>query len=86
MPIISVWVLIAKRKYNHMNTTNQLSFFLIDLMKSYINKEEQLSEKASEIILQIGKETDRRKINNESTKELEYLYDTAIWLKGEISK
>lgn len=69
-----------------MNTTNQLSFFLIDLMKSYINKEEQLSEKASEIILQIGKETDRRKINNESTKELEYLYDTAIWLKGEISK
>ncbi len=69
-----------------MNTTNQLSFFLIDLMKSYINKEEQLSEKASELILQIGKETDRRKINNESTKELEYLYDTAIWLKGEISK
>lgn len=69
-----------------MNTTNQLSFFLIDLMKSYINKEEQLSEKASELILQIGKETDRRKINNESTKELEYLYDTAIWLKGEILK
>lgn len=86
MPIISVWVLIAKRKYNHMNTTYQLSFFLIDLMKSYINKEEQLSEKASELILQIGKETDRRKINNESTKELEYLYDTAIWLKGEILK
>lgn len=69
-----------------MNTTNQLSFFLIDLIKSYINKEEQLSEKASELILQIGKETDRRKINNKTTEELEYLYDTAIWLKGEISK
>lgn len=68
-----------------MNTINQLSFFLIDLMKSYINKEELLPEKASELILQIGKELDRQTIADKPTKELEYLYETAIWLKGEIS-
>ena len=32
----------------------KLSYYLIDLMKSYINKEDLLSEKSSEIILQIG--------------------------------
>lgn len=66
--------------------TNQLSFYLIDLMKSYINKEDLLSEKSSEIILQIGTAIDRAKIANQPTAELDYLYQTAVWLKGEIEK
>lgn len=64
----------------------QLSFYLIDLMKSYINKEDLLSEKSSEIILQIGTAIDRAKIANQPTAELDYLYQTAVWLKGEIYK
>lgn len=66
--------------------TNQLSYYLIDLMKSYINKEDLLSEKSSEIILQIGTAIDRAKIANQPTAELDYLYQTAVWLKGEIEK
>lgn len=66
--------------------TKQLSFYLIDLMKSYIKKEDLLSEKSSEIILQIGTAIDRAKIANQPTAELDYLYQTAVWLKGEIEK
>lgn len=64
------------------NKTLELSIFLIDLMKSYICKEELLKEKASEAIFQIGKEFDRQKIANEPTDDIEYLYDKAIWIKG----
>lgn len=64
----------------------QLSYYLIDLMKSYICKEELLKEKASELVLQIGMELDRLKIADKPTDEIEYLYDKAIWLKGEIDK
>lgn len=67
-----------------MDKTKQLSFFLIDLMKSAIKKEDLLKEKTSELILQIGKEIDLCKVNNEPTAELEYLYETALWLKSEI--
>lgn len=65
--------------------TKQLSFYLIDLMKSYIKKEDLLSEKSSEIVLQIGTAIDRAKVANQPTAELEYLYETAVWLK-EIEK
>lgn len=64
----------------------QLSYYLIDLMKSYIKKEDLLSEKSSEIVLQIGTAIDRAKVANQPTAELEYLQDTAVWLKGEIEK
>lgn len=67
-----------------MEDTKQLSFFLIDLMKSTIKKENLLSEKAKELLLQIGKEIDRCKVNNQPTADLEYLYETALWLKSEI--
>lgn len=66
--------------------TNQLSYYLIDLMKSYIKKEDLLSEKSSEIVLQIGTAIDCAKVANQPTAELEYLYETALWLKGEIEK
>jgi len=66
--------------------TNQLSYYLIDLMKSYIKKEDLLSEKSSEIVLQIGTAIDRAKVANQPTAELEYLYETALWLKGEIEQ
>ena len=67
-----------------MDNIKQLSFFTIDLMKSLINGEENLSEKAREILLQTGKEFDRCKVNNEPTSEIEYLYDTALWLSEQI--
>lgn len=60
------------------------AFFLIDLIKSAINQEDLLPEKASELLLQIGKEIDRCKVNNEPTAELEYLYETAMWFKNDI--
>lgn len=65
---------------------HQLSFFLIDLMKSVINNEENLIGKADELLLQTGKEIDRCKVNNQPTAELEYIYETALWLKSEIIK
>ena len=67
-----------------MDTIKQLSFFTIDLMKSTINHDENLSEKARELLLQTGKEFDRCKVNNEPTSEIEYLYDTALWLSEKI--
>ena len=67
-----------------MDKTKQLSFFLIDLMISAIEKETLISEKATEFISQIGKELDRCKVNNMPTDELEYLYETAVWLKSEV--
>lgn len=69
-----------------MTTELQLSTYLIDLMKSYIKKEDLLSEKSSEIVLQIGTAIDRAKVANQPTAELEYLYETALWLKGEIEQ
>ena len=67
-----------------MDNIKQLSFFTIDLMKSLINGEENLSEKARELLLQTGKEFDGCKVNNEPTSEIEYLYDTALWLSEQI--
>lgn len=67
-----------------MDIIKQLSFFTIDLMKSLINGEENLSGKARELLLQTGKELDRCKVNNEPTSEIEYLYDTALWLSEQI--
>lgn len=66
--------------------TNKLSYYIIDLMKSYINKEGLLKEKASELILQIGTATDRAKISGQPTDELEYLYETALWLNSKINE
>ena len=45
-----------------MDTIKQLSFFTIDLMKSAINHDENLSGKARELLLQTGKEVDRCKV------------------------
>ena len=67
-----------------MDTIKQLSFFAIDLMKSVINHDENLSGKARELLLQTGKEFDRCKVNNEPMSEIAYLYDTALWLSEQI--
>lgn len=69
-----------------MNSIQQLSFFLIDLMKSAILKEPLIVEKANELLLQTGKEIDRCKVNNQPIVELEYIYETTLWLKSEIIK
>lgn len=67
-----------------MDRTKDLSFFLIDLMKSVIRKEDLLNEKADELIMQIGKEIDRLKVNNQPTDDIDFLHDTALWLKSEV--
>lgn len=69
-----------------MENTKQISFFLIDLMKSVIEKESSLSEKSRELLLQTGKELDRCKVNNQPTAEIEYLYETALWLNEQINE
>lgn len=69
-----------------MEKTKQISFFLIDLMKSTIKKEDLLNEKSRELLLQIGKELDRCKVNNQPTAEIEYLYETALWLNDYINE
>lgn len=69
-----------------MENTKQISFFLIDLMKSTIKKEDLLNEKSREILLQIGKELDRCKVNNQPTAEIEYLHETALWLNDYINE
>ena len=67
-----------------MNSIQQLSFFLIDLMKSAVLKEPLIAEKVNELLLQTGKEIDRCKVNNQPIAELEYIYETALWLKSEV--
>lgn len=67
-----------------MDTIKQLSFFTIDLMKGIINHDDKLSEKASELLLQTGKEFDRCEVNNADMSEIEYLYDIALWLNEQI--
>jgi len=67
-----------------MNSIQQLSFFLIDLMKSTVLKEPLIAEKVNELLLQTGKEIDICKVNNQPIAELEYIYETALWLKSEV--
>lgn len=69
-----------------MDTIKQLSFFTIDLMKSAIKKEDLLNEKSRELLLQIGKELDRCKVNNQPTAEVEYLHETVLWLNDYINE
>ncbi len=61
-----------------------LSAFLIDLMKSYIKKEDLLKEKAIELARKINLTIDEYKVNQQPTGELEYLYETTMWLNEEI--
>lgn len=58
--------------------------FLTDLMASVIKNEGQTSEKAQELIRRAGIILDRFKVENRPTAELEYIYETALWLKTEI--
>ncbi|MBO4550160.1 MAG: hypothetical protein J5733_05460 [Bacteroidaceae bacterium] len=63
-----------------------LSAFLIDLMKSFINREDLLTEKADELARKINLTIDKYKVNQQPTSEIEYLYETTMWLKEEIYK
>lgn len=61
------------------NTAKRLPFFLIDLMKSVMNDEVGVEDKADVLLFEIG-----RQLVNEPSADLEYLYDTTKWLKDEI--
>ena len=58
--------------------------FLTDLMKSVIRKEDLLSEKTDELLRKTGIILDRFKVENRPTDEIEYIYDTILWLKSEV--
>lgn len=60
--------------------------FLTDLMASIIKKEPQIAEKAQELIRRTGLIIDAYKVKERNTAELEYIYETALWLKSEIIK
>lgn len=61
------------------NTAQRLPFFLIDLMKSVMNDEVGVEDKADVLLFEIG-----RQLVNNPTADLEYLYDTTKWLQDEI--
>lgn len=61
------------------STAQRLPFFLIDLMKSVMNDEADVKDKADVLLFEIG-----RQLVNEPTADLEYLYDTTKWLQDEI--
>jgi len=61
------------------NTAERLPFFLIDLMKSVMNDEAGVEDKADVLLFEIG-----RQLVNKPTPDLEYLYDTTKWLQDEI--
>lgn len=58
--------------------------FLTDLMKSAMRKEDLLSEKTDELLRKTGIILDRFKVENRPTDEIEYIYDTILWLKSEV--
>lgn len=60
--------------------------FLTDLMASVIKNEPQTSEKAQELIRKTGLVIDAYKVKGRDASNLEYIYETALWLKSEIIK
>lgn len=65
-------------------TAERLPFFLIDLMKSVMNDEAGVEDKADVLLFEIGRQLVNCSANNEPTADLEYLYDTTKWLQTEI--
>lgn len=68
------------------NTSQRLPFFLIDLMKSVMNDEFGVEDKADALLFEIGRQLVNCRMHNEPTADLEYLYDTAKWLQSLINK
>lgn len=60
--------------------------FLTDLMASVIKNEPQTAEKAQELIRKTGLIIDAYKVKGRDASNLEYIYETALWLKSEIIK
>ena len=65
-------------------TAQRLPFFLIDLMKSVLECEPGVEDKADVLLFEIGRQLVNCNANNEPTADLEYLYDTTKWLQSEI--
>lgn len=69
-----------------MEASKRLPFFLIDLMKSVMECEPGVEDKADVLLFEIGRQLVNCNANNEPTADLEYLYETAKWLQSEIKK
>lgn len=63
---------------------NRLPFFLIDLMKSVMEYEPGVEDKADALLFEIGRQIVNCNANNEPTADLEYLHDITKWLQTEI--
>lgn len=57
---------------------------MIDLLKEQISFGTIKEDKASALLLDLGKEIDRCKVYNEPCAGLEKLYNDALWLKSVI--
>lgn len=64
--------------------SDRLPFFLIDLMKSVMECEAGVEDKADVLLFEIGRQLVNRNANNEPTADLEYLYETTKWLQTKI--
>ena len=67
-------------------STERLPFFLIDLMKSVLNDESGVEDKADVLLFEIGRQLVNCNARNEPTADLEYLYDTTQWLLKDVIK
>ncbi len=65
---------------------HRLPFFLIDLMKSVLNDEAGVEDKADVLLFEIGRQLVNCNSRNEPNADLEYLYDTTKWLLNDVIK
>lgn len=68
-----------------MNTSEKYLTF-VQYLKKKIQNEPISEQEVSDFALDIAKEIDRCKVNNEPCFILERLYEEVLWLKCEISK
>lgn len=69
---------------NSEKSADRLPFFLIDLMKSVLNDEVGVEDKADVLLFEIGRQLVNYRASKKPTADLEYLYDTTQWLQSEI--
>lgn len=68
-----------------MSTTERYLAF-IEYLKCKINNEPISEQEITDFALDIAKQIDKAKVNNEPTLVLERLYEEVMWLKCEILK
>lgn len=57
---------------------------IINLLKSYILRDDNIGNKLDEAQKKLAIELDSRKVNNEPCEEINSLYEDVMWLKCEV--